>query len=69
MVKKNNSPTRTERISMKFLRGKKTYIVAAIMAVHAIAVTGWLNNDWSSAWNELMAAAAFAGLRAGVAGK
>lgn len=50
----------------KFLTGKKTYIVALAMVVHAVVVTGWQGKDWSSAWNEITVAGGFAGLRAGV---
>lgn len=54
---------------MNFLVGKKTFIVAAVMALHAIVVTGWLNNQWVEAQQEFLTACGLVGLRLGINNK
>lgn len=49
--------------TVNWLNGKKTYFVAAVLALHALIVEGWVNNDWSAAQQELLAAAGMGSLR------
>ena len=47
----------------KKLQGKKTYAVAVIMLVYAVAVEGFFKNDWNSAGQIILQALGLAGLR------
>ena len=48
------------------LQGKKTYIVATVMALYAIVVVGFHGGDIEAAGRLIMEAAALAGLRNGI---
>lgn len=51
---------------MKFLQGKKTYVVALVLAALNFAVAmGWLSTDHLSTINAILVALGFGALRAG----
>lgn len=54
---------------MKFLSGKKTYIVAIVMIAYSLVVTGWSNKDWNGAFEQILVALGMGGLRSGIANK
>lgn len=52
--------------AVTWLEGKKTFIVSLAMVVFALVVTGWQEQNWSSAWEQVLVALGLSGLRLGI---
>lgn len=48
------------------LKGRKSYIVAAVTVVYALVAVGWGTGDWSAAAELTLAAAGLGALRHGI---
>ena len=51
---------------VSFLDGKKTFIVAAVLFLQAVVVTGWQNGDWNAAIDQALLALGLGALRDGI---
>jgi len=55
---------------IEFLQGKKTFIIAIVMAVLNLSVAaGWITPDYLGEINAVLVALGFGALRLGVSGK
>lgn len=50
----------------EFLKGKKTYIVAAMTITYALVVQGWQLGDWASAMDMVFVALGMGSIRHGM---